>query len=138
MRVANTALDIQRRVVWFLITAAAAFAHPPRNPHHDRSGGHVFDHHGVCPNLGVITHGDRSQNLSPSPNHHAIADRGVALPLAHGTSTQRGGVEHEHVISHLGCFTDHYAHAVVNEEPTAQYRTGMNFHPGEAAGDLGE
>lgn len=45
--------------------------------------------------------------------------------------------EHDVVADHGGP-ADHDAHAVVDEDPAAEVRTGVDLHPGERPGGLGQ
>ena len=62
----------------------------------------------------------------------------MALAVALAGSPQRHALVDGHVAGHDGGLTDHHSCCVIDEQPPAQQRAGMNIHSGEEAGYLGK
>ena len=112
---------------------SAVFQHRTRgNPHHRFVGRHRVHHDGVGTDAGVVSHRKAAENLSPGPDHDVFADRGVTFRAAAETgAAQRNAVVNRAVVAHFGRFSDHDAHAVVNEDAAADLGRGVNFNTGQ-------
>ena len=55
----------------------------------------------------------------------------MAFTFVPADAPQRDAVIERHVIPDLGSLADHHPHAVVNEKPASDGRTGMDLNPGQ-------
>ena len=85
------------------------------------------DHHGARADLGVVADRDIAQNLGAGPDHHVVADGGMALALLLAGSAQRHALVQQYIVADLGGFADHGAHAVVDEAAPSNLRAGMDL-----------
>src|SRR3990170_3251469 len=107
-----------------------------RNTDDGRPGRHILHHHGIGTDARVIANRNRPQYLGTGTNHDVITQRWVAFFLAPGGPAERDPVIQRAVISNLGRFTDHDAHAVIDEKPPPDLRARMNLYAGQPAPHL--
>ena len=81
---------------------------------------------------------DRPEDLGPGADHHAVAQRRMALALVPGGAAERHAVIQGDVVADLGGLADHDAGAVVDEEAPADARAGMNVDIGQRARQEGQ
>src|SRR5262245_25937973 len=55
----------------------------------------------------------------------------MTLALVPGSAAERNAVIEPAIVTDIGCFSDHDAHAVVDEKASADGRPGMDLDPSE-------
>src|SRR5690606_11578482 len=106
---------------------------------HGRAFRHVLGDDGVGPDAGALADDDGAENLGVGPDDRAVRDGGVALAaLAAGGvhAAQRDALIHGDIMADVCGFTDHYAHAVVDEQVAPDLRAGVNLDAGQEAPEL--
>ena len=109
----------------------------PRHTHHRSPIGHILDHHGIGADARPITHGDGAQHLGACTDHHAAAQRGMALALFPAHSAQRHTLIQRAVVTHHRRLADHHTKAMIDEDPLADGGTGVNLDPGQQPPAMG-
>src|SRR5579862_10036083 len=84
-------------------------------------------HHRTRSHPAVVSDNDVSQDLRTGSDHHAVAERRVALALFFPGAAERHTLVQRDVIAHYARFANHYSHAVIDEQPVADLRSRMNF-----------
>lgn len=107
------------------------FDHPARYADHRGSWGHGLDHHRTGANLRPIANGNRAQHYGIRTQYHVIADSRVTLGFLSGNATQNHPFIHQHIIADFRRLTDYHTHAMVNEKPSANNRTGVDLDAGQ-------
>ena len=59
-----------------------------------------------------------------------VAEGRVSLRLLIGRAAQDHTLVHQHVLTDFGRLADDHAHAVIDEEAPADFRSGMNLNAG--------
>jgi hypothetical protein len=62
----------------------------------------------------------------------------MALPLLFPGAAVSDSLIEEAIVSYLRSLSDYDAHSVIDHEPRAYVRSGMDFNPGEQPRDMGE
>ena len=104
-----------------------------RNTDDGGTGRHTLQHHRVRPDPCAVTDRYRSQHLRAGTDHDPVAQCRMALALLPARATQRDAVIERAVIADDGGFSDHHAHAVIDEEAVPDLRPGVNLDTGPPA-----
>lgn len=72
-----------------------------------------------------------AEQFGTRPNDYSVAEGGVAFAAAVPGATERDTVIDEHIVANNGGFTNHDAHAVIDEEAATNHRTRVNLDAGE-------
>ena len=127
------------RVVALLHHAAAVAPHHASwNAHHRGVGGYVLNHHGVAADAHVVAHLDVAEHLGARAHDHVVAERGVALAVLVARAAQGNSLVEGAVVAHDGGLANNDAHGMVDKEPAAELRAGVNLDPGKEPRDLAE
>src|SRR5580704_17230249 len=110
--------------------------HSSRHAHYGRVIRNRANHHRSRADLGVMSNRDIAENLRPRPDHDIVADGGMALAFFLAGSAQRHALIHEHVVANFRRFSDHHAHAVIDEASPADGRARMDLNAGQGPVDL--
>ncbi len=107
----------------------------------DADGGgiarHLFEHDGARRDFGVITDLERAEHLRARADHHVAAEHGVPLAAVLAGTAERHALIDGAVIADLRSLADDDGAAVVNEDAFCRFfRAGVDFNPGQPAGDL--
>ena len=98
---------------------------------------HGFDHHGVRADAGVRADREAAQDLGARADHHALLEGGVALfALVQTGAAQGDALVDGAVVAHDGGLADDDAESVVDEDPPADLRAGVDFDAGEDAAQV--
>src|SRR5665213_3290543 len=104
----------------------------PHNPSgHAHNGtviGHRPHHDGPGPDLDVVSEPNASEDLGAGPDHNIIAERRMAFPLFVTRAPECDALVKQDVVADLGGFADHHAHPVIDEKPSSDGGSGMNFN----------
>lgn len=95
-----------------------------------------MNHYGTRANLHVISNRDAAQNLSACTHHYVIAQSGVPFALLVPGAAQRDALIEKHIVADFRGGPDDDAHSVVNEKTPPDCSAGVDFNPGQEAGDL--
>ena len=74
--------------------------------------------------------------FAPAPTDHAVAQRRMPFSADFAGAAQGYALIQQHVFADLCRFTNHHAHAVIDEESPADGRARMNFDAGDGPGEL--
>ena len=96
-------------------------------------GGTSVEHHRARADARVLAHRDVAQDVGVVADEDAVAERGVALAVALARAAQRDALVEGHVAADDRSFADHHAGGVIDEEPPAEQRAGMNIDSGQKA-----
>ncbi len=103
-----------------------------------RIGRHVGEDDRARADAGVFAYGDVAQDVGVVADEDAVAEGGVALAVALAGAAERDALVEGDVAADDGGFADDHAGGVIDEEPPAEQRAGMDIDAGEEAGDLRE
>ena len=109
---------------------------PPGDADHGRVVWHRVNHHRAGADLHVVADADVSQNLGARADDHVVAEGGVPLALLLAGAAQGHALVEQNVVADFGGLADHHAHAVVDEEPAADRRAGMDLDARQGAAEL--
>ena len=101
-------------------------------------GGYVFGHYSIGTNGAAFPDGDGAQHFRPSAHGDVVFQGGVAFCLGEHLTAQGYPVVQHHTIADVGGFTNDHSHAVVDKKAPTDGGTGVDFHAGEKARELGE
>ena len=87
----------------------------------------------VRPDLRALPHGYGTKYSGARTDHDAIADRRMAFTSILGSRSERYIVIEHHLVTNDRSLSDHYSHAVVDEESPADPSPRMDLDPGLAA-----
>ena len=104
---------------------------------HGASVGDGLEHDRARADLYVIAKPDRAEHLRARADDHAVAQRGMPLAVLLAGAAQRYALVQRHVVADLRRFADDDARAVVDEQPVADRRAGVNLDAGAAFTVLG-
>src|SRR5664279_3363396 len=107
-----------------------------RHAHHRGIVRYVAKHHRSGANPAIAPHRNVAQNLRASTDHYVVEKGRVPLPQFLAGSTKRHTLVERDVLTDNGGLADHHAHTVIDKEPTADFRAGMDLDGGEKASDL--
>src|ERR1017187_2707701 len=108
------------------------------HPDDDRIGWDRPDHHGVGAGAAVVADRDRAEYLGAGPDGHPVAYGRMPFAVLQAGAAEGDSVVDRHVGTNLGGFPDDDAGGVVDEQPGAEYRAGVDVHSGEQAGQRRE
>src|SRR3954469_23811615 len=91
---------------------------------------HVPDDDRVGAHLRPGAHHDGAQHAGTRADDDAVPDRRMALGAVQAAAPERDVVVEHHVVADLGGLADDDAHAVVDEEPPADGRAGVDLDAG--------
>ena len=100
-----------------------------RNADDRRSLRYFTQHHSVCRDAGVVTNTERTQHLCARADHDVIAKRRMALADVLACAAERYALIEQTIVPNFGSLADHNAGPVVNDQPTADGRTGVDLDP---------
>jgi hypothetical protein len=124
-----------------------AFLHHPRdllldhlcrNAHGYGVIRHRIEHHRVGANLRVISDRDRAEDLRARTDDHMVSERRMALALFFSGPAERDSLVKDALLAHLGRLADYDAHTVIDKEPRAYLRRGMDLDAGAETCDVGK
>ena len=96
-------------------------------------GGHVGDHDAVGADLRAVADRDRAEQLRARADRDVVLHGRVALAGGEAGAAERDALVERHVVADLGRLADHHAGAVVDEQPLADSRGGVDLDAGERA-----
>lgn len=96
----------------------------------------VLGYHGVGADGTAFTDGDRAQDFRSRTDGDVVTQGWVALGLGEHLSTQGDTVVEHDAVANFGGFADDDAHAVVDEETTADRGTRVDLNAGQESGEL--
>ena len=97
-------------------------------------GRHVGEDHGAGADARVFADGDIAEHVGVVADEDAVADGGVALAVAFAGAAQGDALIDGDVAADDRGFADDDAGGVIDEEPTAEQRAGMNIDAGDRSG----
>ena len=80
---------------------------------------------------------DHADAVRAGPDDDAVTDGGVALAGIPAAAAERDAVINRDVVTHLRGFADHHPGRMVDEQAGTENRGGMDFDPGQDAGEAG-
>ena len=84
-----------------------------------------------------VTDPEWSQDLCTRTDDDAVADRRMPLRASRQRSTaERYALIERDIVTHLGGFADHHAHAVVDEYPLSDACPRVNFNAGQHPAEM--
>ena len=98
-----------------------------RNADDRRPLRHLAQYYGVCRNAGVVANAERAKHLCAGADHDVVAERRMALADILARAAERYALIEQAVVPDLGGFADHDAGSVVNDQPPANGRAGMDL-----------
>src|SRR5216683_1659117 len=116
---------------------AVAECYATGHPHHNTVLRHLAHHHRAGSDPAPRPDGERADDLGPRPDHHIVADGGVALLALDARAPEGDPLQDADVPADLGGLADDHAHAVVDEEPRPQHRGGVDLDAGQEAAHVG-
>ena len=117
---------------------AALAHHAPGVAHHGAVRRHFFQHDGTRAHLAAAPHGKGPQHLRARAHDHVVLEGGVALAGVLARAAQRHALIERHVVADDGGLADDHAVAVVDEQPVADDRAGMDLDARPAHGALAD
>src|SRR5690606_22947644 len=119
------------------VTELFAFANPPldhpaRNPDDGRVRRYRLDDDRVRSDAGSLADLDRAEDLRPRADHDARTDRRMSFLAPKRGSAERDPLVDADAVTDLGCFSDHDAHSVIDDD-FPELRSGMDVDAGEKA-----
>lgn len=103
-----------------------------------RSRWYVAEHDRASTNLGAIPNVHIAQYLRADADDDVIANRRVAFATMLAGTAERDTLVHRDVLANDGRFTNHHAHAVIDEEPGPERRSRMDLDPGQETRRVGD
>src|SRR5215216_4929442 len=97
----------------------------------------VAQHHGAAADLGVVPDIDRAKDFGTDTDHNAVAKRRVSLPALLARPAERHRLIQGDIVTNHGCLADDDAHAMVDEEPPSDGRSGLNLNTHYKAAEMG-
>ncbi len=97
---------------------------PPGNSYSSCTGRHRLGHHCIGTDLGACAYRERTEHFGTCADHYTIFQRRVALAGIPAGTAKGHALIKRHVIADLGGFTDHDAHAMVDEKAATDACTG--------------
>src|SRR6266571_1992749 len=111
----------------------------PGNSHYSCARGNFLDDHCVGPDASAIADGKSAQDLRSGSDHDTAAQGGMALGAAiKGGAAERYALVDGAAVTDLCGLADDDAHAVVDEDATADLRPGMDLDARQPAAELGD
>src|SRR5580658_4323391 len=106
--------------------------------HSDHRGivGHVAKHDRSGAYPAIVPYRDVAQNLRAATNHHVVEKRRMPLAALLAGPAERHTLVKRDIVTDHGSLTNHHAHAVIDEQTTADLRPGMDLDAGEQARHL--
>jgi hypothetical protein len=86
---------------------------------------------GIGADTGMVTDGYRAEDDGAGTDEYVVADRRVTFAFVFSGATEGDVVEEDAVIPDLDGFPDNDAMAVIDEESSADFRSGMDLDTGE-------
>ena len=117
---------------------ATALHHAPGDAHHGRVRRHFGHHHRSRADLTVIADGDRPEDLGAGADHDVLAQCRVPFFFLHAGAAESHALIQRAVSADFGGFADHHAHAVIDEQPRSDVRSGMDLDACEETPDMGD
>jgi hypothetical protein len=96
--------------------------------------GHVAEDDGAGADAHVVADGDVAEHGRVAPDDHVVPHGGVPLALVEGNASQGDALVDADVLPDLCGLSDDHADGVVDEEPLADLRRGVDVAPGEVDG----
>ena len=87
----------------------------------------------ACRDAGVIADLERSEHLGARADHHVVAEGGMALALILARTAEGDVLVDQAVVADHSGLADDDAHAVVDHQPLADGRAGMDLDAGFVA-----
>lgn len=109
----------------------------PGHPDHHRARRDGLDHDGIGADPAVLADLDRTEDLGPGADDHAVTDGGMAFPANHATAAESDAVIDRDVVADLRGFSDHHAGRVVDEHASTDDGTGVDIYTGQDASEFG-
>jgi hypothetical protein len=106
---------------------------PPRHSDDGCAGRHRFYHHRASAYLGALTDLNRAQHRRACADDDVVTNYRVPLPLLQAGAPQDGTSIHQDIITDFRGLSDHNAHAMVDEEATANLRSGVYLNASKPA-----
>ena len=120
------------------VAGLAYLGHDPGgNTHHGRPRVDIPHHHRIRTDAGAGPNGDGAQHLGAGAHDHVVLECGVALARIPTGAAKGDLVVERDVLADLGRLADDHAHAVVDEETTADAGARVDLDAGQKAGELG-
>ena len=98
----------------------------------------ILQDHGVCPYLRAFTDRDIAQAFGAGADHHAVFQRRMPLLMLCSSSAKRYAMIDLAVITDLRGLSDDHAHAMIDQQSSADLRAGMDLDPGPKTSDVGD
>lgn len=90
----------------------------------------ILQDHGVCPYLRAFTDRDIAQAFGAGADHHAVFQRRMPLLMLCSSSAKRYAMIDLAVITDLRGLSDDHAHAMIDQQSSADLRAGMDLDTG--------
>lgn len=103
----------------------------PRDTDNRRVGFDRFDHDRPGPDAHPISDRYVAQHFGARADDHVVAERWMTLGFLMSRTPESDTLVEQHVIADHGGFSDHDPHAVIDEEPPAYRRPGVDLDPGQ-------
>src|SRR5258706_4287721 len=100
------------------------------------AGWNISDDNGIGSDARPVTDCYRAQNLGAGPQHHPIAQRGMALAFIPRCAAERDAVVNSAVVADFSGFADHNANAMIDEKAAPDLRSGMDLNTGKEAAEM--
>ncbi len=127
-------VQIVRRVHGLVVDAHHLGGHA----HSGAVGRQIAQHHAACADAGVVPDIHRAKDLGACTDQHVVAQSGVALAGVLAGAAQSDTVVDGAVVPDLAGLAEHDAHAVINEQASADGGTGVDLDAGAAAAMLAD
>ncbi|MGB7295091.1 MAG: hypothetical protein WBC70_05825 [Candidatus Aminicenantales bacterium] len=98
---------------------------------------HIPQHNGIRPEIHVVADGEVAKHFFSRVDNNIVAYRRVAFAGFFGRAAKRDALKEHVVVPGDGSFANDDAQAVVNEEPAANLRAGVNFDARHQTSGLG-
>ena len=105
------------------------FYNPSRHSYNGSTRGDMPYDHGTRTNSSPVSYDGWSENNTVGTHHNSVSQGGMALLLLQGRPAKDDPFIDQTVVSNLGRLADHHPHSVIDEEASADGRSGMDFNP---------
>ena len=109
-----------------------------RNADHRRILGHASQHDRTRAYPAVPPNRNVAENFRSPTNHHLVFNSRMPLAVLFASASERDALIQSHVVADDRSLPDDHTKPMIDEQPTANLGSGMNFDSGQEARHLRE
>ncbi len=102
-----------------------------RHTDHCGIGWHVLDDNRIGADAGTVANNNGAEDLGTGADDDIVTQRRMTLALLPAGTAQSDTVLQRAIVAYLRRFTNHHAHAMIDEETPADRGAGMYFNAGQ-------